>query len=182
MQRKLFIQLAAFALVALIGLTGCKHPAAPKSGSGAAAGAGAAGGLGGIQPLDGVGGIGMDGSGRPSGTWGARGEFEPVFFDFDSSRVKPSELSKIQAVAAALRGNNKKLVVEGHADERGTAEYNRALGERRALACREELIKQGVSADRITTISYGEDRPAELGHDEAAWARNRRCEFITVSQ
>ncbi len=180
MQRKLFIQLAVLSLAALVSLTGCKHPAAPKSGSGSGTGANA-GNLAGIQPLDGAGGIGMDGSGRPSGDWGQRGEFEAVFFDFDSSRVRPGEVAKLQTIAAALRGNSKKLVVEGHADERGTAEYNRALGERRALACREELINQGVSADRITTISYGEDRPAELGHDEAAWSRNRRCEFITVS-
>jgi len=180
MQRERFIQFTAVALVALVSLTGCKHPPAPKSGSGSGAGSGT-GNLTGIQPLDGGGGVGMDGSSRPSGDWGQRGEFEPVFFDFDSSRIRPSEVTKLETVAAALRGNTKKLVVEGHADERGTAEYNRALGERRALACREELIKQGVPADRITTISYGEDRPAELGHDEAAWARNRRCEFITVS-
>ena len=127
-------------------------------------------------------GIGMDGSGRPGGKWGSHGEFEPVYFDFDSSRVKPGEMSKIESVASALKGNSKKLVVEGHADERGTAEYNRALGERRAQACREELVKKGIAADRISTISYGEDRPAELGHDEGSWAKNRRCEFITVSQ
>jgi peptidoglycan-associated lipoprotein len=181
MHRTFFTQIVMVTVVAVSLLSGCKHPPAPKSGSGAGAGAGGAG-LTGIQPLDGSGGIGMDASGRPGGTWGARGEFSPVYFDFDSARVKPGELGKLETVAAALRGNNKKLVVEGHADERGTAEYNRALGERRALACREELIRLGVAAHRITTISYGEDRPAELGHDEAAWARNRRCEFITVSE
>jgi peptidoglycan-associated lipoprotein len=72
--------------------------------------------------------------------------------------------------------------VEGHCDERGTAEFNRALGERRALAAREELVKQGADGSRITTISYGSDRPADMGHDEAAWSKNRRCEFVVVNQ
>jgi peptidoglycan-associated lipoprotein len=68
--------------------------------------------------------------------------------------------------------------VDGHCDERGTEEYNRALGERRALALREELISLGVDPNRIDTVSYGKDRPAETGHDEAAWRKNRRGEFL----
>jgi peptidoglycan-associated lipoprotein len=72
--------------------------------------------------------------------------------------------------------------VEGHCDERGTAEYNRALGERRAGAAREELVRMGVEAERITTISYGKDRPADPGHDEASWAKNRRCEFSAIKE
>jgi peptidoglycan-associated lipoprotein len=73
-----------------------------------------------------------------------------------------------------------KLLIEGHCDERGTEEYNRALGERRALALREALAKAGVSPDRIRTISYGKDRPVNPGHDESAWAQNRRGEFILL--
>lgn len=166
--------------LAITALTGCRHPPAPRQGSGDGAGMGAgAGQMGGIAPLDSTG-VGLAG-GRPTGAWGQYGEFEPVYFEFDSALVRPSELPKLQAVANALRGNNKKLIIEGHCDERGTAEYNRALGERRALACREELIRMGIAADRISTISYGEDRPAVLGHDESAWSKNRRCEFITVS-
>jgi peptidoglycan-associated lipoprotein len=102
---------------------------------------------------------------------------DTVLFDFDSAKVKPGEVHKLEAVATAMKGNSKNLIVEGYTDERGTAEYNRALGERRAQSCRTELVHLGVNASRITTISYGKDRPADPGHDEAAWAKNRRCEF-----
>ncbi|MGC8829247.1 MAG: peptidoglycan-associated lipoprotein Pal [Verrucomicrobiia bacterium] len=102
-----------------------------------------------------------------------------VYFDFDRSAIKESEKSKLDFVAKYLKENNEtKIQIEGHCDERGTEEYNRALGERRALAAREYLINAGVSGTRIYTISYGEDKPADPGHNEAAWAKNRRCEFI----
>lgn len=104
-----------------------------------------------------------------------------VYFDFDRSTIKQSERSKIDAVAKVLKSKPEtKVQVEGHCDERGTEEYNRALGERRALAVREYLINSGISADRIFTISYGEDRPVDPGHNEAAWAKNRRAEFILL--
>ncbi|MGC8743742.1 MAG: peptidoglycan-associated lipoprotein Pal [Verrucomicrobiia bacterium] len=104
-----------------------------------------------------------------------------VYFDFDRSTIRPSEKSKIEAVAAVLKQKPEtKVQVEGHCDERGTEEYNRALGERRALAAREYLINLGISGDRIFTISYGEDKPADPGHNEAAWAKNRRAEFILL--
>lgn len=106
---------------------------------------------------------------------------DTVYFDFDSSVVKSSEMNKVADVAAALKNNpSNKLLIEGHCDERGTEEYNRALGERRALALRDALIQQGVSGDRIRTLSYGEDRPADMNHDEIAWAKNRRGEFILL--
>jgi len=104
---------------------------------------------------------------------------QTVHFAFDSAVVKKGEEAKVAAVAAALASNTSdKLLIEGHCDERGTQEYNRALGERRALALREALAKAGVSPDRIRTISYGKDKPADAGHDEAAWTKNRRGEFI----
>jgi peptidoglycan-associated lipoprotein len=136
----------------------------------------------GMAPLGSSSGVGM--SDRPLMTDGntQRGLFTPVYFDYDSARIKPNEMSKLDAVATAVRGNNKNLVVEGHTDERGTAEYNRALGERRAQAARAELIRLGVDANRITTISYGKERPAEMSHDDTAWSRNRRCEFVIVAQ
>lgn len=112
----------------------------------------------------------------------ARGQFAPVMFEYDSARIKPSEMSKIEAVAAAMKGNSKKLIIEGNTDERGTAEYNRALGERRAGAAREALVRQGIEASRISTISYGKDKPADTGQDDAAHARNRRDEFLLVNQ
>jgi peptidoglycan-associated lipoprotein len=105
-----------------------------------------------------------------------------VFFDFDSSVVKASERPKVAAVADSLKGNAASAVrVDGHCDERGTEEYNRALGERRALAIREELVKLGVAPMRVDTLSYGEDRPADPGHDEVAWRENRRGEFILLT-
>jgi peptidoglycan-associated lipoprotein len=104
-----------------------------------------------------------------------------VHFAFDSSVVKSSDEASVSAVAAALAGDaNAKLLIEGHCDERGTEEYNRALGERRALALREALQKQGLDSSRVKTISYGKDKPAVEGHDEAAYGKNRRGEFILL--
>jgi peptidoglycan-associated lipoprotein len=107
---------------------------------------------------------------------------DTAYFNFDSSAVKSSDAPKIAAVADHLKANpSQALEVQGHCDERGTEEYNRSLGERRALALRENLVNLGVKADHIITISYGKDRPAEPGHDEAAWSKNRRGEFILLS-
>ncbi|HXI68986.1 MAG TPA: OmpA family protein [Verrucomicrobiae bacterium] len=104
-----------------------------------------------------------------------------VHFGFDSAVIKSSEKSNLEAVAAALKGDpNTKLLVEGNCDDRGTEEYNRSLGERRALAAREALAKDGVDPARIRTISYGKDKPADPGHDEAAWAKNRRDDFVLL--
>lgn len=106
---------------------------------------------------------------------------ETIYFEFDRSTIKKSEQVKAETVALFLKGDlSKKLLIEGHCDERGTEEYNRALGERRALAIREFLINSGIAADRIRTISYGEDKPADPGHDEAAWSKNRRGVFILL--
>jgi peptidoglycan-associated lipoprotein len=105
-----------------------------------------------------------------------------VHFDFDSSVVKGAEKSKVEAVATQLKNNPTLAVkVEGHCDERGTEEYNRSLGERRALALREELARLGIDPNRVDTISYGEDKPMATGHDEAAWKQNRRGEFIALT-
>jgi peptidoglycan-associated lipoprotein len=105
-----------------------------------------------------------------------------VYFAFDRADVRPGERSKIEAVASHLKSNpTHKVRVEGNCDERGTEGYNLALGERRALAVREYLINLGVAADRVATISYGEARPAEPGHNEAAWAKNRRDEFVLLT-
>jgi peptidoglycan-associated lipoprotein len=104
-----------------------------------------------------------------------------VHFDFDSSVVKASEKGNVEAVAAALKSDTAaKLLIEGHCDERGTEEYNRSLGERRALALRESLATLGTDPMRVKTISYGEDKPADPGHDEAAWRKNRRGEFVLL--
>jgi peptidoglycan-associated lipoprotein len=99
-------------------------------------------------------------------------------FKFDSAVVEDREQAKVASVAEALKADsNAELLIEGHCDERGTGEYNRSLGERRALALREALAKIGIDAARIRTISYGKDEPVDRGHDEAAWAKNRRGQF-----
>lgn len=104
-----------------------------------------------------------------------------VHFDYDKSVVRATEVVKLQDAVKALKSNpNFKLLLEGHCDERGTEEYNRALGERRALAVRAQLIKSGIAPTRLRTLSYGEDKPAELGHTEAAWAKNRRSDLVLL--
>jgi peptidoglycan-associated lipoprotein len=102
-----------------------------------------------------------------------------VHFDFDSSNVKAGEKSKVGSVADYLKSNPSTAVeIDGHCDERGTEEYNRSLGERRALALRETLVQLGVEPLRIDTTSFGKDRPVANGHNEAAWRQNRRGEFL----
>jgi len=104
---------------------------------------------------------------------------DTVHFDFDSSVVKGGEKSKVSAVADYLKANPMDaLEIDGHCDERGTEEYNRSLGERRALALREQLVSLGINPAIIDTVSYGKDRPADPGHDDNAWKQNRRGEFL----
>lgn len=98
-----------------------------------------------------------------------------VFFDFDKSNLRPDAVTELGKWVAFLKQYpNDKLTIEGHCDERGTREYNLALGERRANAVKNFLVAQGVDAGRLKTISYGKERPAVQGHDEAAWSQNRR--------
>ena len=106
-----------------------------------------------------------------------RNQFQPIYFDFDSQSVRASESGKIQQIAQFMNGNSSEIIIAGFTDERGTAEYNRGLGERRAGAVRESLIAQGVDGNRIQTVSFGLEMPADSGHDEAAWAKNRRAEI-----
>jgi peptidoglycan-associated lipoprotein len=106
---------------------------------------------------------------------GAPSPFGIVYFDFDKYNIKPEFEQTIKDNAAKLMADsNMHVQVEGHCDERGTNEYNLALGQRRAEAVRQALIAAGVSAGQLTTISYGEERPVDPGHNEAAWAKNRR--------
>ena len=106
---------------------------------------------------------------------------QTVYFELDRSEIHPDDLSKVEAVAGILAQDpQNKVLIEGHCDERGTEEYNRALGERRALSVRDALVDLGVSADRVRTMSLGEDRPADTGLDDAAFARNRRGEFVLL--
>ncbi len=98
-----------------------------------------------------------------------------VYFDFDKSEIRSSDASTLNDQAAWLKKYpNVTIVIEGHCDERGTREYNLALGERRANAVKEYLASRGISVNRIDTISYGKERPAVLGSNESAWQQNRR--------
>jgi len=114
-------------------------------------------------------------------TPGSVGDFrqnvgDRVFFDTDSSTVREDGRQTLNRQAEWLKKySNYQITIEGHCDERGTREYNLALGERRANAARQYLIAQGIPASRIKTVSYGKERPDPVGSDEAAWARNRRA-------
>ena len=109
-----------------------------------------------------------------------RSRFAPVHFGFDSSAIGAGERPKLQAVSDFSRSSSNSIIIAGFTDERGTPEYNRGLGERRALTVREALIKMGVSAGRLQTVSFGAEMPADPGSGEAAWAKNRRAEFGVV--
>ena len=105
----------------------------------------------------------------------------PVYFDFDRYDIRADQKQRIIGNAEYLKNNAKVMVrVEGNCDERGTNEYNMALGERRATSAKNYLINLGVSAKRIKTISYGEEQPLNHGHDELAWSQNRRDDFVIV--
>ncbi len=102
-----------------------------------------------------------------------------IYFDYNTDAVRPEFASLIQAHANYLAQNrNRKLRLEGHADERGSREYNMALGQRRASAVRNATSVLGVGNERVETISFGEDKPKANGHDEASWAQNRRVEIV----
>lgn len=140
---------------------------------------------GGRRAGDNIGGtteLGSDGlSSRPDGdiTILTSVKYDAVLFDYDSAQVRESERTKLEAVADYLKKNaGVGVIVEGNCDERGSAEYNLALGERRALAARAYLIGLGVDGANVQTKSYGEEKPVESGHDESAWRLNRRDEFV----
>jgi peptidoglycan-associated lipoprotein len=106
--------------------------------------------------------------------------FETVYFDFDKSDLRQDARDVLSKNAAVLLKTQTaaKIKIEGHCDERGSAEYNLALGERRAKSAMQYLITLGVQADRLSVISYGKEKPAVQGNDEEAWAKNRRAEFV----
>ncbi len=198
MKRSLLLNLSVAAFAVLIGASGCKKPEK---------GVTPINDINGSQlespgprdPLAAPGGSGLEGNQVTDETLTGGGPLadasffegmrmdaeqfasQTVFFDFDSSVVKMGELDKVHAVGDELKLRSEaKLLIDGHTDERGTEEYNRSLGERRALSVREVLVGYGVAAERIRTRSWGEDMPADPAHDEIAWAKNRRAEFILL--
>jgi len=108
---------------------------------------------------------------------------KPVMFEFDSSELSSSAQKTLEENAAVLKKYGTWAVtIEGHCDERGTAEYNLALGERRAVAARAYLVSLGIPSDRLRTVSYGKEFPFDPGHDEAAWSKNRRAHFVITAK
>jgi len=106
---------------------------------------------------------------------------EPIFFDFDKSNITPDAKAILDKNAEWTSKNpTAKIRIEGNCDERGTNEYNMALGERRATSAKQYLVTLGIAANRLTTVSYGEEKPLDPGHDEAAWAKNRRDDFKVI--
>jgi peptidoglycan-associated lipoprotein len=119
-----------------------------------------------------------------SGGYGTAGQkiaaLPTIYFEYDSFSLNSSSREALGMAAQWLKANTaQKIQIEGHCDERGTTEYNLALGERRASTVRDFLVGQGVSSTQVSTISYGEERPLAMGSDEATWAKNRRAEFVT---
>jgi peptidoglycan-associated lipoprotein len=109
--------------------------------------------------------------------------FQPVFFKYDQAEVDTTGQQALHTNADVMKKYATWVVtIEGHADERGTAEYNLALGERRALAARNYLVSLGVPAERLRTVSYGKEFPFEPGHDEGSWSKNRRAHFVVTSK
>ena len=115
----------------------------------------------------------------PDSVPAAASPLKDAFFDYDKSALREDQKAALGEDVAWLKGNaGAKVLIEGHCDERGTAEYNLGLGERRAKAVKDYLIAAGIAADRISIISYGKERPFVLGHDESAWKWNRRGHFV----
>jgi peptidoglycan-associated lipoprotein len=108
-------------------------------------------------------------------------KFQAILFDYDKANVRADQKAILGQHAERLKNNDFQVVVEGHCDERGTIEYNLALGQKRADSVKQYLVSTGVNASRLSTVSYGKERPADTGSNEAAWAKNRRAELV-VSQ
>jgi len=108
---------------------------------------------------------------------------KPIYFDFDKYDIRPGDVETLKANSALLKKfPNVKIQIEGHCDERGTNEYNLALGERRANSTKKYLTSLGITANRVSTISYGEEKPMDPGHNEEAWTKNRRAHFVITAK
>ena len=128
------------------------------------------------EPVDSVSSTSLDDLNRNS-------PLKPAFFSLDSSEIDPTAKSVLDGNAALLRQNSTWVVtIEGHCDERGTAEYNLALGERRAGAALAYMVSLGIPASRLKTVSYGKEFPFDPAHDDSAWAKNRRAHFVITAK
>lgn len=115
----------------------------------------------------------------PPAETSTRASLEDAFFDYDEAALRADAKTALEGDAKYMEANSgSKVVIEGHCDERGSVEYNLALGERRAKAAKDFLVSYGIPEARMTTISYGKERPFDPGHDESAWAKNRRAHVV----
>jgi len=171
--------LAALLVVALVtGCTGSSKSTVDDGAAGTAQGGAAASGVGDSGMGQG-GAMGGDAAGGALGGPGAAQENRIVYFEFDRFDVKPEYNAILQAHGRYLSSNpSARVRLEGHADERGSREYNIGLGEKRAQSVRSVLLLQGAVSDQIATVSFGEERPAVIGSDDEAWALNRRVEIV----
>lgn len=135
----------------------------------------------GIKDEDGTPATGLPFDQDPNYTRCTDVNFEPVYFGFDASNIQPNEMAKIEAVAAHLKQTGRVVIVEGNCDERGSNEYNLSLGQIRAIAIQKYLVDLGVNVESAQAKSYGEEKPAVVGHDEGAWSKNRRGEFAVFA-
>ena len=162
-------------LAMVIAFSGCSSKGKPKDEAGP-------GGTPGISGTGGTGQPGGEGPGGASGGTGAQVSGMPserlVYFDYDRSDIRPDARGVLEAHAAFLAAHPTNIRLEGHADERGSREYNLALGERRAESVKRTLVIMGVTESLMNSLSYGKERPIDSGHNEAAWQRNRRVEII----
>jgi len=105
--------------------------------------------------------------------------FQDIHFDYDDFSLRPGAKDTLKGIAEwLLKNTSAQILVEGHCDERGTPEYNLALGERRAQSAKDYLVNLGIAASRLSTVSYGEEKPLDMGNNEEAWAKNRRAQFV----
>jgi peptidoglycan-associated lipoprotein len=153
-------------------LAACSSTSTDGDTAGAGAGIGESGSGTGVAT-----GVVGDGSIGGADVYDAGGLDTVFYFDFDKATLRPESRSALQGHAANLRSNPKYIRLEGHTDERGTREYNMALGERRGNAVRDFLVLNGVDSGLVEVISYGEESPAAFGSDESSWAMNRRVEL-----
>jgi peptidoglycan-associated lipoprotein len=176
MKRRLSILILA--VLGLSFLAGCSSTPSKQGAAGAdVSQSGGTGGSGGAS-TSGAGGHGAW-TGNPLDNPDSPLSTRTIYFDFDSSEIKPEFVDVLRAHARYLASNpNVKVTLEGHTDERGSREYNLALGERRAAQVKQFMMAEGVSASQLNTISYGEERPVDPGTGEAAWAHNRRVEIV----
>jgi peptidoglycan-associated lipoprotein len=179
-QRHMYRLVTLLLLAATLAMGGC-GPKPPKPSS--------------TAPTEVPGGASTEGANAANAAGGALGSQEEiggpqagllanriVYFDFDSAVIKGQGVDVVAAHAKYLAGSPQARVrLEGNTDERGSREYNIGLGDRRAQAVRRSLLLQGVSEGQLTIVSYGEERPADPGHDEAAWAKNRRVEIVYLT-